>query len=542
MLSLAQTGRLLSSLVRIFAVAAVFLCLLGSVSNVSAQRPLDANGNPIPDANDNRPNQPDPAAGQDQGRQPAVPPRPAPVARPAPGEPRDFVITGTLPACFQRGASLVFSGRDLDQLRGKSLSLRFKNRKSFELRQDSVASNLLVTRLPNAFWTEKLSGYASLLVEGVATRHGLDVVLCDEQDRPAGELVILFEGSADFGKLQAELRDDFGLQTLSAEFLDILELSLLRLKTPEGWDLPQLEALKKRYPRAVVDLNDDLEEAARPRVYSRKVLGWDESCAGNLTEQDWTNFSVAVIDGAVKSNHPAFKGQRIVQRSFLDKVDRPEEQHGTAIASLLIGANPVQGYNGLIRGVTLYQGVVVRKSIAGFKTKGGARVSAIVPALNWALKQKVRLINLSLVTQKNNGVLSKSVGRAVAKGALIFAAVGNNRQRDRDFYPAAQNGVFAVSAIDALKRPYAYANQGGFVDFTAPGVDLWVASAKGGGVYSSGTSFASPLAMAVGAQMLLRNRKLSRSLLYQLMKSRVVDLGKAGKDNTFGLGLVTPGC
>ncbi len=167
-----------------------------------------------------------------------------------------------------------------------------------------------------------------------------------------------------------------------------------------------------------------------------------------------------------------------------------------------------------------------------------ASVAAMLKALSWFHQQQVRLVNLSLAGQKANNVLQMGLQIASQQGMLVFAAAGNDKQQAQPIYPAAFENVFAITAVDAAERLYAVANQGDFIDFAAPGVDLWTADSKSAGRYRSGTSFAVPHAVAIAAVLLDVNPTLSRELLYESLKRLSKDLGEAGHDGQFGWGLL----
>ncbi|PCK05859.1 MAG: hypothetical protein COA42_17795, partial [Alteromonadaceae bacterium] len=104
---------------------------------------------------------------------------------------------------------------------------------------------------------------------------------------------------------------------------------------------------------------------------------------------------------------------------------------------------------------------------------------------------------------------------------------GNSGPDAPPVYPAAQQGVTAVTAVDAALRLYDQANHGDYIEFAAPGVDVWAADAQEAGQYHTGTSFAAPFVAA--ALALVGRDKLIQS---------AIDLGATGKDSEFGYGLV----
>ena len=149
------------------------------------------------------------------------------------------------------------------------------------------------------------------------------------------------------------------------------------------------------------------------------------------------------------------------------------------------------------------------------------------------------MINISLAGDKPNRILNKVFEKTSSKGGLVFAAAGNNGAQAPPVYPAALNNVIAVTAIDAASRIYKKANRGAYVDFSAPGVDIWSAQEGSSGAYKSGTSYAVPYALAVAGQDILRNGSLSYDLVVESLKQNAKDLGAAGHDKTYGWGLVS---
>lgn len=96
--------------------------------------------------------------------------------------------------------------------------------------------------------------------------------------------------------------------------------------------------------------------------------------------------------------------------------------------------------------------------------------------------EKVQVVNLSIASPKNE-VLQTAV-RAVARtGQVLVAAAGNGGPKAKPFFPAAYTNVIAVTAVDSKLKAYQHANRGGYIDFSAPGVDLWTASNNGRGVF-----------------------------------------------------------
>ena len=119
---------------------------------------------------------------------------------------------------------------------------------------------------------------------------------------------------------------------------------------------------------------------------------------------------------------------------------------------------------------------------------------------------------------------------------VIVAAVGNDGPAAPPRYPAAFDFVIAVTAVDAELAAYARAPRGGYVDFSAPGVDVFV-PLGGGGRYMTGTSIAAPFVTAMIASSPEAASLGSVAAVRGSLAREAVDLGAAGSDDTFGAGL-----
>jgi thermitase len=88
------------------------------------------------------------------------------------------------------------------------------------------------------------------------------------------------------------------------------------------------------------------------------------------------------------------------------------------------------------------------------------------------------VLNLSLAGTGDSAVLDDVIKQAIAAGIPIFAAAGN-QPVSTPTYPAAYNGVFAVTATQGTQIA-PYANYGGFVSLAFPG---------GAVIYLGGTAY-----------------------------------------------------
>ena len=293
------------------------------------------------------------------------------------------------------------------------------------------------------------------------------------------------------------------------------------------------DLLDANAPNSHVGLNNLYSLAqGRPRVYAASMVGLADAGSCALGRR----LTIGLIDGPVDASHPALAAANVVSESVLLPSERaPGGDHGTAMAALLVGEDPDGALAGLARGADLY-------AISAFVRTGAntdADVERIAAAIDRLLARDVRLINMSFAGPENP-VMAEVLELAAARGAVMIAAAGNDG-RERAAYPAAHPDVIAVTAVDAAFRRYRAANFGPHIEFSAPGVDLYVADDAAGGGYASGTSYAAPIVTALAAR-LGAGGGLSVDALRARLRASAVDLGPSGRDADFGWGLVRGGC
>lgn len=342
-----------------------------------------------------------------------------------------------------------------------------------------------------------------------------------------GEILVLDPPQGLEGRLNS-----FGLTLLERTRLPSLSLNALRLKVKtDGTETQVLEALRRAYPDIQADLNSiySLQSRTLNQDYARPTVGWTD-----IPPTCGTGVRIGVIDTGVDSGIQTLAGQRIVRRAFAD--DRSgdvAEDHGTAVAALLVGRADRGEDPGLLPGAQLFAADIFQRGREG---KPSGSLMAMIKAIDWLTEHRVHSINLSLAGNRN-AVLLYAVNRALSKGMVLVAAAGNNGPDAEPAWPAAHPKVISVTAIDAGYLVYSAANQGSYIDFAAPGVSLWTMT-PGGGKYQSGTSFAAPFVTAMTALLVAGGSRTDPEVLRETLRRYAIDLGQPGKDAVFGWGLV----
>ena len=314
-----------------------------------------------------------------------------------------------------------------------------------------------------------------------------------------------------------------GFTVLRTESLEALGLTLVVLQAPDG--LSTRRALKKMReldPEGQYDYNHLYLGSGLP-VQSEALHATTPAAP---PPEPANGLRIGLIDSGVDATHPVLAGAKIVKQGCDGKAF--PAPHGTAVASLLVGKG--DRFEGVIPGATLYATDI-------FCGHGGGSMSLLAIAVDWMAREKVAVVNISLVGAKS--ILLTGLVRAVSsRGFLLVAAVGNDGPTAPPLFPAAYPEVVGVTGVDAKHRVLPEALRGEQVDFAAQGAGLVAAEVGGGFSEIRGTSFATPIVAALLAGLLQSpDAEKAREALTAL-ESTAVDIGNNGVDPTYGKGLV----
>jgi hypothetical protein len=236
---------------------------------------------------------------------------------------------------------------------------------------------------------------------------------------------------------------------------------------------------------------------------------------------------VGMIDGGIDSGHDAFAHSRI--HAFGCDGRERASAHGTAVASLLVGRD------GAFAGVQPAADLYAADVYCG--QPDGAAAEDVARALAWLVRERVPVINVSLVGPAN-ALLEKAARATMRQGTLLVAAVGNDGPAAPPMYPASYPGVVGVTGVSPNRHALPEAAQGPQVSVAAPGADVAVAGAGGGYVAARGTSFAAPIVAGLLAQDLAQPDPQAAAAALARLEQGALDLGAPGRDDVFGFGLV----
>ncbi|MCR9276706.1 MAG: S8 family serine peptidase [Pseudomonadaceae bacterium] len=258
-----------------------------------------------------------------------------------------------------------------------------------------------------------------------------------------------------------------------------------------------------------------------------------------LAELTGAAASVAVIDTGADVEHPDLVMSSI---ATLDTTGASyvAEAHGTAVVGVIAAAKGNgEGGFGLAPGTDVFS-IRACQAVSIGALAARCRSSSLAAAIDAAISADVDIINLSL-TGPPDPLLAELINAALDAGIVVVAAAGNGGPLAKPAFPAALPGVFAVTATDASDAGYPAANQGAYIDVSAPGVDILAPGLDGRYPTVSGTSFAAAQVTAVLAMLIELTNADQDTALTDALSSSAFDLGAEGPDIVFGRGLIN-GC
>ena len=204
---------------------------------------------------------------------------------------------------------------------------------------------------------------------------------------------------------------------------------------------------------------------------------------------------VAIVDSGVDTEHPDLKGK--VRESveavsedgkitFQPSTSGDQAGHGTACAGIISSVAP--------------EAELYSVKVLGPNASGSGDMFLV--GLDYAIKQKFQVINLSLGTTKRDyfGPLHDLMDRAYHAGCIIVAAANNLP------YPSYPS-IFSSSVVSVVKRaggdPFNFGfRYGSVIEMVAPGVEVKTTWPGGGYRNLTGNSFACPYMVGVIALLL----------------------------------------
>jgi subtilisin family serine protease len=246
------------------------------------------------------------------------------------------------------------------------------------------------------------------------------------------------------------------------------------------------------------------------------------------------NVPVAIVDTGIDPGHPDFAARISAMEDFTGEGPRDNHGHGTHVAGIVAGAG--NRYKGVAPEARIYAAKVLHGNGSGY-------MSEVMAGLEWAVEQKVKVINLSLGGVgpcDGTDALSVTCDAAVDNGVMVCVAAGNYGPTASSVGPpGCARKVLTVGAASKADAIASFSARGPTADgrvkpdLLLPGVDIVSCRAQGTTMGSpvdtlytraSGTSMATPHAAGVVALLLEAFPALTPAQLKERMMNTAINL------------------
>jgi type VII secretion-associated serine protease mycosin len=255
---------------------------------------------------------------------------------------------------------------------------------------------------------------------------------------------------------------------------------------------------------------------------------------------------VAVLDTGVNPATPSLKGQVLagaVPKKVSRNATKDYDSHGTTMAELIAGTGAGGGLKGLAPDAKIVPYRVLAADRADEKTK--KETPRMADAIKAAADSDAQIISMSFGVDAIDPDVEAAVKYADSKGKLMFAAVGNDAEKNNLIgYPAAYPYVVGVAATDEAGTVAKFSEHGDYVDLAAPGLDLPYycdatlrAYCNGGGGTSAATAIVSASAALIWSA---HPDWTSHQVLRTLIDTAGRSWPKDKPSNYLGYGLIRP--
>ncbi len=265
---------------------------------------------------------------------------------------------------------------------------------------------------------------------------------------------------------------------------------------------------------------------------------------------------VGVVDSGVNPALAEFSGKI---NSFSQDVAGSrglgdDDGHGTSVAAVILAARNNADIQGVAFGANL---LALRTDTPGSCRSTGLSSgcsyadSNIARAIDVAIANRTRVINLSFGGSTANSTLRDAISRATAAGIIIVVAAGNNAGADPNGFALIANEslarglVIVAGGVDAAEQIATFSSGGSnragataahYV--TALATEVRTVNGDGATVLGSGTSYSAPAIAGAVALLAHAFPNLTSAQIVNLLLTSARDLGPAGIDAIYGNGVV----
>lgn len=239
---------------------------------------------------------------------------------------------------------------------------------------------------------------------------------------------------------------------------------------------------------------------------------------------------VAVIDTGISSRHPDLHVTRAFN-TIAGGTTADQNGHGTHVSGTIAALNNSFGLVGAASRIRLF-------NVKAFNKDGSAFTSDIIQAIDWCIRNRMKVINMSFGMSDESESLTEIIRRAYRRGIVMVASAGNSGEQSETIdFPARLPEVIAVAATTPSNTIADFSSRGPGISVAAPGQDICSTFPVKTYTIMDGTSMAAPHVSGAAALILARNRKLRPGRVKQILEQTAVKL-PGFDENAQGAGLI----
>lgn len=305
----------------------------------------------------------------------------------------------------------------------------------------------------------------------------------------------------------------FNPETVLVKFRGQPLVSALRVEPLREWD--SVQALRRRSDVEFAEL-DTFER--RQFAPNDPQLGsqWHHNVIGSF--QAWSfslgqpSVRVAIVDAPFQMDHPDLAANTVSGWDVVANV--PVTASSGIVHSTMCAGMAAAVINNAV-------GVAGAGNCEILPININGAISEMYNAIIWAANHGVRVVNISW--SGGNSDTLEAAGyylKTNTAGILAMAALDGTGYLNWTNQP----DIYCLSMTDAADN-FEQTMYGNYIDFAAPGYQIYSTTTGGGYAYGSGTSYATPLFCGVAAVLFSINPALGPDDVIGILKTTAVQLG-----------------
>lgn len=194
---------------------------------------------------------------------------------------------------------------------------------------------------------------------------------------------------------------------------------------------------------------------------------------------------IGVIDTGADFGHPDLRHSLARGINLLNRISLPYDDngHGTHIAGTIAACGGSQGMMGVAPRSLIFP-------VKAFDHNGSAYVSDIILGIDWCVRNRMHIVNMSFGMKNHSQSLQNIIRKAHSAGIVVVASSGNDKRSRGADYPARYPQTISVGATGKDGKIASFSNHGPYIDIYAPGEKITSSWLGGGYREMSGTSMA----------------------------------------------------